>query len=103
MNTKHIETLHEKKDVIESKEVDILELSNELEARGEEKLTAKDWLGLLGGLLSDSRLVSRHAELIESENEGVALRAIELGYKIKGRLSEPSTEAITIKLDFIKD
>lgn len=100
MNNKHIETLHS---LQTSDEVlPLEELKETLEDKGNSVLTAKDWSMLLGGFLSDNRLVTRHSELLDSENENVALKAVELGYKIKGKLQEIPTETITIKLDFLQ-
>lgn len=47
---------------------------------------SKAWTKLIDKYLPDDKLLGKHSELVGSKNEKVSLSAIELAYKVKGRL-----------------
>jgi hypothetical protein len=63
-------------------------------------LTPVEWSTLLQVQLDDSSLLAKHRQLLESESDQIQIKALELAYKIKGKLQEVPTQAVTIHLDF---
>lgn len=43
-------------------------------------------------IIDDVHAINRHATLIDTDNEQVALRAVELAYKVKGVLEDEKTQ-----------
>ena len=64
----------------------------ESSARGYAVTRTKDWEKYMHEYLPDENSIKRHSKLIDSENENVALRAIELDYRLKGRLVNRSAK-----------
>lgn len=52
----------------------------------EQTTNSKAWPALLEEFLPESLLTKKHNELINSERDDVALRSVELGYKVRGKL-----------------
>ena len=101
MNEKHIKAFTSiKQDIKDGKVLDISQVKEKLEAEGGEVLP-RDWVGLMGYFISDTKLLARHSELIESLDEKVAVKAVELGYKVRGKLQEVPREAVKVTLDFL--
>lgn len=102
MNSQHIEKLRELNErKAQGEAITPQVLSSELQEHGG-PLEAKDWNDVLAYYLSDEKLARRHSELIESDAENVAIKAVELGYKVKGKLQEPPKQATIITLDFLQ-
>lgn len=55
---------------------------------------------LLDSYLGDEFLLSRHVELVASENEPVSVRALELAYKVKKRLGNEVGANVSIQVNF---
>lgn len=101
MNSDHIEKFKElKEDIKEGKVLSVDEAKAEIEKAGGE-LLPKDWLGLMGYFLSDTSLLARHAELLHSDNESVAVKALEQAYKVRGKYANVAPEAVKVTLDFL--
>lgn len=47
---------------------------------------SKGWVKLMDKYLPDGKLLGKHSELVSSKNDKVSLSAIELAYKVKGKL-----------------
>ena len=101
MNEKHVEAFTSlKQEIQDGKVLDVGQVKEKMEAAGGE-LLPKDWVGLMGYFISDTKLLARHSELIESTDEKVAVKAVELGYKVRGKLQEVPREAVKVTLDFL--
>ena len=58
---------------------------------------SKSWKELMNEVLSDEKLSNVHDKLLASEDENIQTRALDLGYKVKGRYAEnPVTNNIQI-------
>lgn len=56
-------------------------------AKNPQKLTrSKGWVEATDGVLFDEEIAKTHAMLLNSPDNGVRLKAVELGYKIRGLL-----------------
>lgn len=47
---------------------------------------SKAWPELMEEYLPDLKLAQKHSELLDSERDDVALRSVELGYKVKNKI-----------------
>lgn len=79
--------------------LDVIALAGAVEATGE-VLSTQEWSSLLSATLNDQGLLHVHTGLLESDNEAVQYKALELAYKLKGRLAEPPKTEVVLKLDF---
>lgn len=61
--------------------------------------TGLGFRALLEKYLPDTMLVSRHSELVQSDNEDTALKAVKLGYQLKGHLEEQK-QALALEVNF---
>lgn len=62
-------------------------------SKNPQKLKAtKKWQAQVAKYLPDNKLLKRHSKLIDSKSDKVSLSAIELGYKLKGKLSSEPNE-----------
>lgn len=55
---------------------------------------------LLEKYLPDDLLLKRHAELTQSDNEPVSIKAVELGYKVKRRLGNEDARDLNLNISF---
>lgn len=54
---------------------------------------SKGWIKLMDKYLPDDKLLGKHSELVGSKNDKVSLSAIELAYKVKGKLKGNARES----------
>lgn len=54
---------------------------------------SKGWIKLMDKYLPDDKLLGKHSELISSKNDKVSLSAIELAYRVKGKLKGNAGES----------
>lgn len=54
---------------------------------------SKGWIKLMDKYLPDGKLLGKHRELVGSKNDKVSLSAIELAYKVKGKLKSNAGES----------
>ena len=63
-------------------------------------LSRTSFQAVLAKMLPDNLVVSRHAQLIATDNEAVALGATKLAYQVKGQLTPENTGIANITVNF---
>lgn len=77
---------------------------SEATAKTPQKLTeSKAWLELMEEHLSDQKLTEKHEAFLNSENEAVGIKALDLAYKLKGSYAPDKNLNVNVEVKTIDD
>ena len=63
-------------------------------------LNSLSFQAILNDMLPDSFLLSRHKQLVATDNEAVSLNAVKLGYQVKGKLQPEQSGVTNVNISF---